>query len=337
MTPDINIYLGTSSTPLGQIEKRAISGQIVEHDGEQADELRIIVSNYDGKLRKPRRDEEIRVEVGWTETGVVKAGTFKVTETVKRGPLADFTITAHAADLKKTLKKQKTRSWKAPKTLGDVVNDVAKDNGYAPAISSKLASVKIEKAVYQTNESDMHLLTRLARVYGALFKVADKRLVFVERGAGETASGAAADRLKITPQDCETFSISDKSRPQRAKVKADFYDRTTAKRETIESEAGAAGDLSVPDFTLPQTFGSKEEAQKAVDAKKAELARGEKSFNVTLRQGLVGVAPGGVLATSGFGDDDDQDWPVKRRVFDFGARGLVVQCAAEPKNKGKGK
>lgn len=337
MTPDINIYLGASTTPLGQVDKRAISGQIVEHDGEQADELRIVVSNYDGKLKKPRRDEEIRVEVGWKETGVVKAGTFKVTETVKRGPLADFTITAHAADLKKTLKKQKTRSWKSPRTLGDVVKDVAKDNGYDPAISEKLASIKIEKAVYQTNESDMHLLTRLARVYGGLFKVADKKLLFVERGAGETASGKPADRCKITPNDCELFSITDKSRPQRAKVKADYYDRNTAKRDKIESEAGSASDQSVPDFTLPQTFGSKEEAQKAVDAKKAELARGEKSFNVTFRQGLVGVAPGGVLETSGFGDDDDQEWPVKRRVFDFGGKGLVVQSEAEPKNKDKGK
>ncbi len=337
MTPDINIYLGAATTPLGEVDKRAISGQIVEHDGEQADELRFVVSNYDGKLKKPRRDQEIRAEVGWVETGIVKAGTFKVTETVKSGPLAIFTVTAHAADLKKTLKKQKTRSWKSPKTLGDVVTDVAKDNGYEPAISEKLASVKIDKAIYQTNESDMHLLTRLARVYGALFKVASGRLVFVERGAGETASGAAADSLTITPNDCELFTISDKSRPQRAKVKADFYDRSTAKRETIESEAGAAGDDSVPDFTLPQTFGTKEEAQKAVDAKKAELARGEKSFSVTLRQGLVGVAPGGTLQTSGFGDDDDQAWPVKRRVFDFGAKGLVVQIEAQPKNKGKGK
>ena len=120
-------------------------------------------------------------------------------------------------------------------------------------------------------------------------------------------------------------------------MKADYYDRSKAKRETIESEAGNASDQSVPDFTLPQTFGTKEEAQKAVDAKKAELARGEKSFRVTLRQGLVGVAPGGVLETSGFGDDDDQDWPVKRRVFDFGGKGLVVESEAEPKNKGKGK
>ena len=79
--------------------------------------------------------------------GGAKAGTFKVTETVKSGPLAIFTVTAHAADLKKTLKKQKTRSWKSPKTMGDVVRDVAKDNGYEPQISEKLASVKIDKPI----------------------------------------------------------------------------------------------------------------------------------------------------------------------------------------------
>ncbi len=56
-----------------------------------------------------------------------------------------------------------------------------------------------------------------------------------------------------------------------------------------------------------------------------------------MRQGLVGVAPGGTVQTQGFGDDDDQAWPVKRRVFDFGGKGLVVQGEAEPKNKDAGK
>ncbi len=336
MTPIVNVYLNGSSSPLGEVEKRALQGQIVEHDGEQADELRLTVSNFDGRLKKPKRGEQIAVSIGFAETGVIKAGTFTVTETVKSGPKAIFVVTAHAADLKKTLKKQKARSWKKDKTLGDVIGDIARDNGLTPAISQKLASVKIEKIVAQTNESDMHLATRLARTYGALFKVAFGRLIFVERGAGQTASGGTAESVTATPNDFESFSISDKDRPQRAKVKADYYDRATAKRNTIESHAGGDADQSVPDFTLPQTFGSKEEAQKAVDAKKGELARMEKSFNGTFRMGFFGAAPGGVLATSGFGDDDDQDWTVKRRVFDFGSKGIVGQCEAEPK-KGTGK
>lgn len=49
------------------------------------------------------------------------------------------------------------------------------------------------------------------------------------------------------------------------------------------------------------------------------------------------MAPGGTVQTQGFGDDDDQAWPVKRRVFDFGGKGLVVQGEAEPKNKDAGK
>ena len=82
---------------------------------------------------------------GWQETGVVKSGQFTVLETVKNGPLATFDVTGHSADLLKTLKQQKTRSWTDGKMLGDVLNQVARDNGLSPAIDQSLSQVPIDK------------------------------------------------------------------------------------------------------------------------------------------------------------------------------------------------
>lgn len=336
MTPLVVISIGGAAA--GNVGKRALGGEITEHDGEKADELRLTVSNHDGRLAKPARGTVVTVEVGFEETGIVKVGQFTITETVKRGALAVFEITGHSADLKKTLKQQKARSWVKGKTLGDVVTQVAADNGLAPAIAGELAAVKIDKIIAQVNVSDMHLLTSLARHYGALFKVAEGKLLFVKRGAGETAGGGAAAAATVTPNDLEhDFQIADKDRPARGKVKAHHYDRATAKRRTIESAgasgagASGAGANDAPDFTFPQTFATEVEAQKAVDARKKDLARKEKSFSGTFRTGLFGVAPGGVLTSAGFGDDDDCAWTVKRRVFDFGAKGLVARFEAEVK------
>ena len=331
MTPLVILSIGGAVA--GNVGKRAMSGEITEHDGEKADELRLTVSNFDGRLAKPARGTVVTVEVGFEETGIVKVGQFTITEVVKRGALAVFEITGHSADLKKTLKQQKARSWVKGKTLGDVVRQVAGDNGLSPAIAGELAAVKIDKIIAQVNESDMHLLTRLARHYGALFKVAEGKLLFVKKGSGQTAGGGAAASATVTPNDLEhDFQIADKDRPARGKIKAHHYDRATAKRKTIESGAGGGGGAGdAPDFTFPQTFATEIEAQKAVDARKKDLQRKEKSFSGTFRTGFFGVAPGGVLASSGFGDDDDCAWTVKRRVFDFGGKGLVTRSEAEVK------
>ena len=191
VTPIVTVSIGGNAlTNFGQ---RVLSGSITEHDGGHADELRFAVSNYDGQLQKPTAGQVVTVTFGWEETGVVKAGEFTVLETTKLGPAAVFEVTAHSADLLKTLKQQKTRSWVTPNTLGAVINQVATDNGLTAAIDSTLQSISIDKIVAQIAEFDMHLCSRLARTYGALFKVSTGMLVFVPRGAGTTASGQPAD------------------------------------------------------------------------------------------------------------------------------------------------
>ncbi len=330
MTPIVTVSIG--GNVVSGVQKRAVSGEIVEADGETADELRMVVSNFDGRLQKPRREEKITVAFGWEETGVVKVGEFVVTETVKSGPRAEFHITGHSADLKKTLKGQKSRAWKKGKTLGDVIKDVAKDNQLTAAIDEQLASVTIDKIIAQTAESDMHLVMRLARHYGALATFKDGRLVFVKRGAGKTASGQPAGSCQLTPNDCEGFTFADKDRPARDKAKGVHYDRAKAKRTEEKSEGGLS-QSGAPDYLGPWVYGSQEEAKKFATARKGKFDRDGRSFNATLMAGRTGVAPGGTATTSGFGDDDDRDWVVTKRIFGWGADGNVVRLSSEPKEE----
>lgn len=330
MIPFVEISIG--GNVLGGFQKRALSGQIVEYDGEHADELHIAVSNYDGRLKKPKPDEKVSVRVGWTETGVAKVGEFVITEIVKNGPRAEFQITGHSADLKKTLKEQKTRSWTKGKKLRDVLEDVAKDNKLRAAVDRELGDIEIEKIVAQTGESDMHLVTRLARQYNALAKFQNGRLIFVKKGAGRTASGQEAGRETVTPNDCEGFSFSQGARNERGKGKAVHYDRAKASRKTQESAGGAQSD-GVPDYVAPQIYGTQVEAKWVALSRKKKFDRETKRFNCTRAPGQVGLAPGGVVTTQGFGDDDDAEWTVKRRLFGFSADGLVVRMDCEPKGQ----
>lgn len=326
MTPIVTFSIG--GNPLGQLAQRVISGSITESDGEAADELRIKVSNYDGQLQKPQLGVIVAVSYGWRETGIIKSGQFTVLETAKNGPLATFDVTGHSADLLKTLKQQKTCSWTNGKMLGDVLSQVAQDNGLSPAIDQSLSQIPIDKIIAQIVESDMHLCTRLARHYGALFKVQSGNLIFVPRGQGTTASGAAAGSCAISPTDCEDFSFAERDRPQRSKSNATFYDRSKAKRNILASTQGSSGG-GAPDFSHIHVFGEQTAAQKHADARKGQFDRATRSCHLMLMAGQTGAGAGGTATTQGFGDDDDTNWSIKHRVFEFGPAGNVITLECE--------
>jgi len=92
--------------------------------------------------------------------------------------------------------------------------------------------------------------------------------------------------------------------------------------------------MSGPDYTHPETFGNKTEAQSAATGRAKDFQRKTKPIEVTLRAPVPPPAPGGVLTTQGFGDDDDQDWTVKTVIDEFNGGdkgGLVTSVIGENK------
>ncbi len=328
MIPVIQISLDGQDIS-GRLRGRILHGQVIESDGEKADELRLEISNYDGRISKPRRGANLAVSLGFEETGIAKVGSFTVQSVVKIGASARFEITAHSADLKKKMKQQKSRSF-VNKPLKDALQQIAGDNGLELKIDAALGS--IVSHWYQVGVSDIHFVTETARKFGAIGKVADGKLIFVKRGTGESASGGAMSAIRVTPNDLEgDFRLADKDRPDRKKVKAKFYDRGKAAREDVVEEGEGEG----PEYVFPQTYGSKAEATEAVKGRKREFDRAGKSFSGVFKTGLNSVKAGGILTTSGFGDDD-HDWTLERVTHDFGEHGYVTRFEAKVK-KGGGK
>lgn len=326
-TPVLQITIGgqdVSST----VNPRILSGKVTRHDGEKADELELKLSNYDGMLAKPKKGQTLSIALGFVEFGgAVDRGSYIIQGVSKLGPEAVFHVTGQSADLKKTLKTQKTRTWVAPKTLGDVLNQVASDNGLSPAIDAGLAATPIDQIIAQTGESDMHLVMRLARRYGAVGKFAAGKLAFVPQGAGTTASGATIAAITITPNDCEKFGFHDNDRQVRGKSHASVWNRKTATSTDVTGDAGDGG----PDYGHPETFGSMTEATKATAARAKDFARAKKTMSAALRPPVQVPVPGGVLTTEGFGDDDDTDWTIKSVIDEFDEKGLVTTAEGELK------
>jgi phage protein D len=329
-TPVLAISIGGQDVS-SKINPRVLKGRVTRHDGDKADEMELTLSNYDGLLAKPRRGATLTIALGFHEFGgAVDRGAYIIQDVTKSGGPAVFHVTGQSADLKKTLKTQKTRAWTAPKTLGDVLSEVASDNGLKAAVDGALASIAIDKIIAQTGESDMHLVTRLARRFDAVGKFAQGMLAFVPKGAGTTASGASIAAVTITPEDCETFSVHDSDRSVRGKSHAKVWNRATATSTDVTGDAGDGG----PDYGYPETFGSTAEATRAAAGRAKAFARGKKTLSATLRPPVAVPVPGGVVTTQGFGDDDDASFIVKtvEDEFEGGENGgLTTKIEAELK------
>jgi len=204
------------------------------------------------------------------------------------------------------------------------------DNGLTAAVHATVAAIKVAKVVAQHGESNMHLAMRLARSVGAIAKVADSKLVIVPKGQGQSASGQSIPALTVTPNDLrDGWSIGARQRPKRGKCKAHVVDRASGKRKTF-----SAGDESNgPDYVHPHIFGTETEAKNAASARSAHFKRGEAHFRASLRPGLIAPAAGGIITTSGFGDDDDRDWTIKHKITAFHA-GIEsnFQCEVKAEN-----
>jgi phage protein D len=300
MTPDFRIEVDGQDVT-GNINDRLLELRITDQEGVKSDRLEFTVDDRDNLVALPRTGAKVRVWLGYRETGVSYMGLFVVDEVEISGVPEQITVRARAADMRKSLKAHKTRKFENT-TIGGVVNRIAGEHGLRPVTGGHLASVKLPY-LGQTEESDMHLLTRLARRYDATFKVADGKLVFTPRGEGKTASGKPM-RVSLSRTGLISWTATIKERPRHKAVKARWHDRGQA-RARVEK----AGD-GEPAFKLRHEYPSRGEARAAARAKKQQLARGEGALNCET-SGNPAIAAGAQLTVSGVRDGVDGDWVIK--------------------------
>ena len=271
---------------------RLISLTLRDNRGYEADQLDIEADDHDGKLNLPPKGAVINIAFGW-HGELIDKGQFTVDEVEHSGPPDRLTIRARSADFRAGLKSQKTRSWDQI-TLGDLVTTIAADNNLTPAISADLAGTAIDH-LDQTNESDMHLLTRLGQRYGAIATIKSGRLVFVPEGQGKTATGRALAPVTITRSDGDSHSYRESDRNGRyTGVQAHWHDVDQAKEQSFV--IGDSGYMK----TLRQPYPTPEEAMDAASAEWERIKRSGSAMSVTLAEGVADLMPETPLRLKGW-------------------------------------
>lgn len=321
---------------------RLISLTVTDQSTEQADSLTVELSNRDGKLALPSEGEILSVSIGYVGR-LRKMGEFVVDSVSLQGPPDTVTLSGKAAPFAaaagfKPFQTRKTRSWDKV-TLGNLVRTIAGEAGLSAAVSPEFDGWLLQH-LDQTNESDMNLLTRLARDWRAVMKPTFGKLVFVKRGEAKSVSGLAVGGVTIDRADCSSYSASIALRTKFAKVRTRFHD--PEKGKAFRVTAAESGDASVEEITpdledndgetavyehpldYPDQMGAEQAAKSILD----QTQRGSESISVTLPGRPDIIAEGNVTLT-GFHSRMNGEWCIKTVSHQFSKSGFMTTVQGE--------
>lgn len=285
------------------IKSRLLSLHLTDEAGIKSDKVEIKLDDRGGNIALPNTGAELDISLGYKETGLVRMGLYIVDEVSIASPPQSMTIRAHAADMRQVLKAPRTKTW-GEVTLSDVVNGIAASHGLEPRISSDIASIQLPYLT-QTEESDLHLLTRLARNHGAITKPVHGKLLFVPKGQAKSASGTLIEPVAITGHQLTSWEASFADRNKYGSVQASFHNKQTAEKETIK--VGGAE----PVYTLRHTYDSFDQATQNARSALERLKRGTGTLNISL-PGNTRLMSEGKMTLSGIRTGVDGDWIATR-------------------------
>jgi phage protein D len=265
------------------VEQRLVRLSLTDNRGLEADQLDLTLSDHDGLLALPPRGAEVRLWLGWSDTGLVDKGTYLVDEIEHSGAPDVLSIRARSADLRTGLKVKRERSW-AGQTLGTILGDVAACHGLKPAVNSRLGNQRIAH-LDQAGESDANLLTRLGLDCDAVATIKAGHLLFMPTGASTSATGLALPHIELNRQDGDQHRYLLADRNSYSGVRAHYYDAHSAEKK--EAIAGAEGNLK----TLRHVYTDEGSALIAARAEWSRLLRGSATLNYTLARGRPELIP----------------------------------------------
>ncbi|MBF5003382.1 contractile injection system protein, VgrG/Pvc8 family [Diaphorobacter caeni] len=295
--------------------------------GGEADQLDITLDDSQGNLALPPKGASVSLQLGYEHTGLVDKGTFTVDEVEHSGAPDVLNIRCRSAELRGTLRQRASASWHGV-TLGDVVRDIAAKNNMVANVDEDLAEIKLQH-VDQTNESDVHFLTRIGGQYDATATVKKGRLVVLPIGSTKNASGKEMASITLERTDGDQHRYHAAARDSYSGVRAYWHDAKAAKKVAVIS--GTEENMK----TLRDSYASEADALAAAQAEQARIVRGEATFELSLAVGQPALMVQTPVRVRGFKKEiDGTGWLAKTVEHSLDDNGLTTRLELERKGGG---
>ncbi|MDC5111912.1 contractile injection system protein, VgrG/Pvc8 family [Acinetobacter baumannii] len=217
---------GNDISPL--VVDRLISLSIKDNRGLVVDSVDIDLDDSDGQLEIPPEGAIIQVWIGWSNTGLVDKGKYKVESVTHRGAPDVLSISAFSNDVSEGLKQKRERSF-SNKTIQVIFETVGTEYALKTIVHDTLANRVI--SYIAQNESDANLITRIADEHDAIATVKNGHLILLPRGASQTVSGLPLPTAQIFRSDGDGHNYTTGTGTDRITgVKAFYYDTGKSKK-----------------------------------------------------------------------------------------------------------
>ena len=302
------------------VRDRLLELTVTDEPGTKSDTLELRFDNRKPRLEIPAKNVEIEVGLGLKRA--VRLGTFAVDSVSANGSPASLTVRAKAVSMTAGLKEPKTRPAWRDTTLGAVLTEIAADHGLIPAIAPDLAAQPYA-AMSQVTESDLNLITRLAKRYGAVGKPKNGQLLFYARGR-VSAARDAVPVIDLTAGNFDpNWSWQSDDRPAFSKVIAWYRDFDAGQSQRITVGSGS------PVLTLRETFVNEAAARAAAEARLNAGVRLAGTFSGKLPEGDARLRADGRIKVSGLMPEVDGLWSLTRTVHRYVKDGFQTSLEAE--------
>ena len=307
-----------------EFKTRGTTISLTDNGGFQADELSITVADPDSRIELPRKGVQLGLQLGWHHPDgpkVVDKGRFTVDELQYSINPRTITIVACSANFRKALVKVQNKSWRDT-TVTEIVSEIAKNHKLIPSVDARYDSRVIDH-LDQANESDGHLLTRLALLLGAITNVKNNYLIFMPKGQGITPGGTVLQVQTIDVSQLTAASYAEVDRnSQFTGAKAKWRD-TDKNKITWE----VAGDPTNTQRLKP-LFASQSEAQTAAATQWQQQRQGEFSLEISLAVGRPELITETPVQTTGIKPEiDAKNWIVESVSHEISDGGYVTAAA----------
>ena len=279
MKPDYKI-VSPEGDVTAAIRDRLISLSVTDEDGRRSDRLTLEIDDRGGVVTFPETDVALDVSVGFEGLPLTFLGRFAVDRVSGSGMPRQMTIEATAANMVGPIRAPKTRAWENV-TLGEIVGTIAGEAGLEPVTGASVADVAFPYEG-QTEESDLHFLSRLSRRVDATAKPAAGKLVVVRRDEGVNASGDPVEPVVLFASQLSGWTWELTEREVYKSVTAEWGDTDAA---TLNEVTVGTGE---PVRRLRHPLPTQDEAR---DAATSELAMSGRAA-LTVKADTAGFHPG---------------------------------------------
>lgn len=325
------LQLTADDKPLNdQVMSRLMTLSVTDNKNLEADELAITLDDHDGALELPKRGVKLQCWMGFEDTGIHDMGTYVVDSCEWSGSPDTINIKAKSADFKSSLKSGRSESYHN-KTLGDIADTVAKRQQLTLSIKPELVGIDVGH-VDQTDESDIHLLTRLCYQYGAVVNIKHGKLLIFTANANVSVSGHPLDLTVITRQtgDNYRYSVEDRQGDYTG-VSAGYQDKGKATKKTATAgnveKRGGGDDPNTKTKRLKGSYKSKQAATAAASAEMKRIEDEQAKFSISTAYAYPAVTTESPIQLQGFKAEIDKlKWTVDKATHNYiKSRGLTSQ------------